>query len=125
MLYLLLNCLCTEPRTFQFLMLSYQQWGWGCTRSWEGTDPGQLTQSGQSDIFHTIQHQAEVYVLGGTEESGCSQRNKSKTVSIQTGEQTFQTHPSIPLCVLVMNSWDVYAMQNVLLDFSFKNFLYS
>ena len=40
----------TEPRTFQFLVLPCQQGGWGYTRSWEGTQPGQLTQVGQRDI---------------------------------------------------------------------------
>ncbi|XP_066835986.1 DNA-directed RNA polymerase II subunit RPB11-a isoform X2 [Anser cygnoides] len=37
----------TRPRTFRLLALSCQRAGWGCSRSWEGTDPGQLTQTGQ------------------------------------------------------------------------------
>lgn len=31
-------------------MLSWQRGSWGCTRSWEGTDPGELAQAGQRDI---------------------------------------------------------------------------
>ncbi|XP_066841481.1 uncharacterized protein [Anser cygnoides] len=40
----------TRPRTFRLLALSCQRAGWGCSRSWEGTDPGQLTQTGQRGI---------------------------------------------------------------------------
>ena len=34
---------CTEPRPFQFLILPCKQGTEGCTGSWEGTQPGQLT----------------------------------------------------------------------------------
>jgi len=42
-----------ESRTFQLLMLA---WASKCTESWEGTQPGQLTQTGQMgySITHDI-----------------------------------------------------------------------
>lgn len=36
-----------------FLQLS-QRTGWGCTRSWEGTESGQLTPTDSRDILHHI-----------------------------------------------------------------------
>ena len=51
MFYLFLNSAYTASRSFPFLTLPHQREGWGCTRTWEGTQPGpQLTKG----IFHTI-----------------------------------------------------------------------
>lgn len=45
-----------EPRIFLLLMLPCQRAGWGCTKSWERTQPGpRLTQ----DAVHTIWHHAQ------------------------------------------------------------------
>ena len=43
MFLLLLSSAYTEPRPFLLLTPPHQQVGWGCTSSWEGTQPGQLT----------------------------------------------------------------------------------
>ena len=46
-----------------------QQEGWMDTRSWEGTQPGQLTQIGQRDIpYHVMS--CPVYKLGGVGQEG-------------------------------------------------------
>ena len=52
-----------KSRIFQILMPSQQE-GWRDTRSWEGTEPGQLTQSGQWGIpYHVMS--CLVYKMGG------------------------------------------------------------
>lgn len=38
-----------------FSTLASQQVGWGCARSWEGTQPGQLARG----VFHAIWHRAQ------------------------------------------------------------------
>lgn len=40
----------TKSRTFLLLTLPCQQVSWGCTRSWEHTEPGHLTLIGQRDV---------------------------------------------------------------------------
>lgn len=40
----------TESRSFLLLTPPHQRGGWGCTRSWEGTQLGQLTPADQRDI---------------------------------------------------------------------------
>ena len=53
----------TQSRIFQ-LLLPIQQEGWRGARSWEGTQPGQLTQAGQKGIpYHVMS--CPVYKLGG------------------------------------------------------------
>lgn len=47
---LLLNSACTEPRPFMLLVPPYQWITWGCARSWEGTQTGQLTPNDHRDI---------------------------------------------------------------------------
>lgn len=42
----------TKCRIFQLLTEPCQQRGWGSTRSWEVTEPGQLTQSVSRDILY-------------------------------------------------------------------------
>jgi len=60
----------TESRPFQLLTLSHQWGGRGCTRSWEGTQPGQLTPPQQRDIpCRMASHSA--YKLGGKLTGGC------------------------------------------------------
>jgi len=48
----LLNSAHTASRPFLVLRLPHQRAGWGCTRSWEGTQLGQLTPAGQRYIPH-------------------------------------------------------------------------
>jgi len=49
-----------QSRTFQLLVLA---WPARCTGSWEGTELGQLTQTGQRDLlFHVMS--SSVYKLG-------------------------------------------------------------
>jgi len=47
---LLLSSAHTASRSFLLLTLPHQRVGWGCTRIWEGTQPGQLTAAGQTDM---------------------------------------------------------------------------
>ena len=47
---LLLSSAYTESRSFLLLTPPHQQIGWGCTRSWEGTQLGQLTPTDPRDI---------------------------------------------------------------------------
>lgn len=42
----------TDPRASQLPMLALQWGGWGYTRSWKETKPGQLTQTGQMNISY-------------------------------------------------------------------------
>jgi len=52
---LLLGSAYTEPRHFLLLTPPHQRVGWGCTRGWEGTQPGQLTPTDQSDVpYHMM-----------------------------------------------------------------------
>jgi len=47
-----------------FVILACQQVGWGCTRSWEGTQPGQLTPTDQRNIpYHKTS--CSTYKAGG------------------------------------------------------------
>jgi len=50
----LLNSASTASRPFLLLVLAHQRVGWGCTRCWEGAQPGQLTQTDQGDIPHRM-----------------------------------------------------------------------
>ena len=47
---LLLSSACTESRSFLLLTAPHQRGGWGCTRSWEGTQPRQLTPTDPRDV---------------------------------------------------------------------------
>ena len=59
-----------KPRTFQLLMPSQQEGRRG-TRSREGTQPGQLTQTGQRNTpYHVMS--CPVYKLGGVGQGGGS-----------------------------------------------------
>jgi len=40
----------TQSGPFLLLVPPHQQVGWGCTRSWEGTQLGQLTSGDQRDV---------------------------------------------------------------------------
>jgi len=51
----LLSSAYTESRPLLLLTLPHRQAGWGCTRTWEGTEPGQLTPKDQRDIpYHMM-----------------------------------------------------------------------
>ena len=74
MFWFLLTSAYTESRPFQLLMPPHQQVGWGCTMSWKGTQPGQLTPKDQRD---TPDHIMSHFVIktwgktkGGRENSG-------------------------------------------------------
>lgn len=43
---------CTEAKAFVFLVLHCQHGAGGCTRSWEGTKPAQLTRTDQRDVLY-------------------------------------------------------------------------
>ena len=45
-------------------------WGWACTKSWERTEPGQLTQTGQSCIWYHVMLSAIKAVWREVERSG-------------------------------------------------------
>jgi len=51
---LLLSSAHTASRPFLLLALSHKRVGWGCTRSREGTQPGQLTPADQRGIPNHI-----------------------------------------------------------------------
>lgn len=54
MFSLLQDSVYTEPRPSLLLVLPCQRGGRGCTRSWEQTQPGQQTQTGQRDLSHNM-----------------------------------------------------------------------
>ena len=59
-----LSSACTEPRPSLPRTPPHQRAGWGCTRSWEGTQLGQLTPTDQRDVpHHMASHSA--YRAGG------------------------------------------------------------
>ncbi|XP_074989722.1 LOW QUALITY PROTEIN: tubulin alpha-8 chain-like [Calonectris borealis] len=60
----------TGSRPFLLLTPPHQRGGWGGTRSWEGTQPGQLTPTDQMDIpYHMTSCSA--IKLGGEVDGGC------------------------------------------------------
>ena len=60
---MLLGDVHTKSRTLQFLGPSQRE-GWRGTGNWEGTQPGQLTRTGQRDVpYYTVS--CSVYKLGG------------------------------------------------------------
>jgi len=73
MFLLLLTSAYTESRPFLLLAPPHQRVGWGCTRSWEGTQPGQLTQLTKG-ILHAIWRHAQHIKLG--EEGGSGGHSK-------------------------------------------------
>jgi len=55
MFSLLLSCAYTASRPFLLLTPPHQQVSSGCTRSWEGTQLGQLTPTDENNIpYHTM-----------------------------------------------------------------------
>ena len=69
MFSLLLSSADTEPRAFLLLTPPHQQGGWGGTRSWEGTQPGQLTPTDPRDSpDHMTSRSA--YKAGGRRRKG-------------------------------------------------------
>ena len=52
MFSLLLSSAYTESRPFLLLTAPHQQGGWGCTKSWEDTQLGQLTPTDQRDTAY-------------------------------------------------------------------------
>ena len=63
MFSLLLSSVYTESRIFQLLVPSQQE-GWRGTRSWEGTQPGQLTPTAQRNVPYHVTS-CPVYKLRG------------------------------------------------------------
>ena len=51
---LLLSSACTESRPFLLFTPPHQRVGWGCTRSWEGAQLGQLTPADPRDIRYDM-----------------------------------------------------------------------
>ena len=69
MFALLLSSAYTESRPFLLLTPPHQQEGWGCTRTWEGTQLGQLTPTDQRDIPHHMAS-CSAYKAGGRRRKG-------------------------------------------------------
>ena len=65
MVLLLLSSAYTEPRPFPLLAPPCQRDGWECTRSWEGTQTGQVTQTDQRDIPYHMMSCSVYKELGG------------------------------------------------------------
>jgi len=65
MFYLLLSSSYTESRPFLLLTPPHQRVGWGCTRTWEETRPGQLTQTDLRDIPHHMMPCSATKLGGG------------------------------------------------------------
>ena len=59
----------TVSRPFLLLTPPHQPGGWGCPRSWEGTQPGQLTPTDQRDIPYRMTSCA-AYKAGGRRRKG-------------------------------------------------------
>ncbi|XP_076190115.1 protein unc-93 homolog A isoform X3 [Aptenodytes patagonicus] len=66
---LLFALVLTESRPFLLLTPPHQRVGWGCTRSWEGTEPGQLTANDQRDNPHHMTS-CSAYKAGGRRRKG-------------------------------------------------------
>ena len=69
MFLLLLSSAYTQSRPFLLLTPLHQQGGWRCTRSREGTQPGQLTPSDQRDIPYYMAS-CSAYKAGGRRRTG-------------------------------------------------------
>ena len=67
MFSLLLSSAYTESRPFPLLTPPHQRRGWGCGRSWEGTQLGQLTPADQRDIPYHMMSYAQHIKLGEEE----------------------------------------------------------
>ena len=71
MFQLLLSSAYTASRPFLLLTPPHQGVGWGCTRSWEGTQLGQLTPTDQRDIpYHMYDVMLSNKSWGKKEERG-------------------------------------------------------
>lgn len=69
MLQPLLSRADTESKPFLLLAPPHPQAGWGCTRRWEVTQPGQMTPADQRDI-NTTWHHAHYIKLGNVLRNG-------------------------------------------------------
>ena len=68
-----LYCSYTEPRPFLLLPPPQQRAGWGGTRSWEGTQLGQLTPTDHRDIPDHMVSCAACKAGGRRRKGGCSE----------------------------------------------------
>ena len=91
MLLLSLSSAYTESRPFLLLTPPCQRVGWGCTRSWEGTQPGQLTPTDQTDIPYHMASCSAIKSWGKKKEGGGhSERwHLSSQVTLTRGKPCF------------------------------------
>jgi len=74
MFQFLLSRAYTESRVFLLLTPPHQRAGWGCTRDWKGTRPGQLALTDQRDIPCHVAS-CSTYKAGGRRRNGGTFRN--------------------------------------------------
>jgi len=60
----------TQVIPFTLFTLSHQQVGWGCTRSWEGTHPVQMTPTDQRDVPHHVMSHLAIKSGGRSRKGG-------------------------------------------------------
>ena len=97
MFQLSLSSLYTESRPFLLLTSPHQRVGWGCTRSWEGTQLGQLTQLTKW-ILHNIQHHAQHTKQGEEEGRGGTFRVMALVFRCYMMEPCFPGEGWTPAC---------------------------
>lgn len=61
---------CSESRPILLLTSPYQQAGWRCTKTWQGTQLGELPSTNQKDITY-YRMLSLAYKAGGRREEGC------------------------------------------------------
>ena len=101
---LLLSSACTASRPF-FLTPPHQRVGWGCTRSWEGTQLGQLTPTDQKDVpYHMMSHSA-IKTGGRTKKGGMF-----RVMALRMMKPCFPGDGQMPAC-----QWEVVTELLILL----------
>ena len=90
----------TESGPFLLLTPPHQRGGWGCARSWEGTQLGRLTPADQRDVpYHMMS--CSIYKLGEKLARGhCSGQAGHRSVG---GEQLFFILITCFSCILFLS----------------------
>lgn len=88
----------TGKWTFQLLVMPCQQRGWGDTKSWEGTQPGQVTQTNPRNILYHMTSWSAIKLGGEAWGQGTAIAQGLAEHQLDGGEQLRCT--SLTLCIL-------------------------